>query len=219
MRNVLSVAALVLISVTGCAGPALMTRQAPTVIPSVTTPAVTAVTAQPQGDMGPDVAPSITLEQPAASTLAPAVIPSPPANPSPSAAPTTLNSAVERPKVAPLGALPDLGAASEFAGISQWVNGAPLTLASLRGKVVLVDFWTMGCYNCVNTLPYVTGWYERYKDQGLAVIGVHTPEFAYERDTSNVNNAIAQHRIGYPVAQDNEYATWNAYHNRYWPAA
>jgi thiol-disulfide isomerase/thioredoxin len=235
MRNVLSVAALVLIFVTGCAGPRTTVAPAPlafptptampvpTVMPSVTTSAVAAVTIQPQDEMRPTAASSITPEPTAAPTLAPTAVatatPSPQASPSPSAAPTAVKSAVQRPQVAPPVALPDLGAASEFAGISQWVNSAPLTLASLRGKVVVVDFWTLGCYNCRNTLPYVTGWYQKYKDQGLVVIGVHTPEFAYERDTANVKTAIVQHQIGYPVAQDNEYATWNAYRNRYWPAA
>jgi thiol-disulfide isomerase/thioredoxin len=215
MRNVLSLAALVLISVTGCVGPAPMAKPssialpAPSVMPAVFTAATTAVKIQPQGEVRPDAAPSITPEPTAAPTLAQT------ATPVPSAAPTAAKPAVQHPLVA----LPDLGAASEFAGISQWVNSAPLTLASLRGKVVLVDFWTLGCYNCRNTLPYVTGWYEKYKDQGLVVIGVHTPEFAYERDTANVKNAVAQHQIGYPVAQDNEYATWDAYGNRYWPAA
>jgi AhpC/TSA family len=119
---------------------------------------------------------SITPEPAVAATLAPAVIPSRQANPSSSVAPTTVKPTVQRPQVI----LPDLGPAFEFTGISQRVNSAPLTLASLRGKIALVGFWTLGCYNCRNTLPYVTGWYEKYKDQGSVVIGVHTPEFAYE---------------------------------------
>jgi thiol-disulfide isomerase/thioredoxin len=156
-------------------------------------------------------------EPTAAPTVAPQAMPTATLAPQPGASPvlTLAKPAVTRPARA----LPDLGAASEFTGISQWVNSAPLTLASLRGKVVLVDFWTLGCTNCVNTLPYVTGWHEKYKDQGLVVVGVHTPEFAYERDTANVKAAVARHRIGYPVAQDNEFVTWNAYRNRYWPAA
>ena len=115
--------------------------------------------------------------------------------------------------------LPDLGAAREFTGIAQWHNSEPLTLASLRGKVVVVDFWTLGCINCRNTLPYVTGWYEKYRGQGLVVVGIHTPEFAYEQEAGAVKAAIALHGIGYPVAQDNDFATWKAYRNRYWPAA
>jgi thiol-disulfide isomerase/thioredoxin len=110
------------------------------------------------------------------------------------------------------------GAAPNFVGIKTWLNSTPLNIADLRGKVVLVDFWTYGCYNCVNTLPHVTRLYDTYKDKGLIVIGVHTPEFAFEKSTDAVQAAIKRHGIRYPVAQDNEYATWNAYHNQYWPA-
>ena len=91
-------------------------------------------------------------------------------------------------------------------------------ISRLRGKVLLVDFWTYGCYNYVNTLPHITRLYDTYKDKGLIVIGVHTPEFAFEKSTDAVQAAIKRHGIRYPVAQDNEYATWNAYHNQYWPA-
>src|ERR1700761_628157 len=108
--------------------------------------------------------------------------------------------------------------APEFTGISQWLNSDPLTLQQLRGKVVLVDFWTYTCGNCINTLPYVKSWNQKYKDQGLTVIGVHTPEYPFERDTDNVKTAIKRFGITYPVAQDNRYATWNAYNNQYWPA-
>ena len=109
-------------------------------------------------------------------------------------------------------------AAPEFAGISNWFNSQPLKLADLRGKVVLVDFWTYGCVNCVNTLPHVTDLYAKYKDKGLVVVGVHTPEFPFERSASNVQAALKRHGITYPVAQDNDSATWNAYRNQYWPA-
>ncbi|MFL9890035.1 Cytochrome oxidase Cu insertion factor, SCO1/SenC/PrrC family [Burkholderia sp. WP9] len=108
--------------------------------------------------------------------------------------------------------------APEFTGISNWLNSGPLTLQQLRGKVVLVDFWTYTCVNCVNTLPYVKSWHQKYKDQGLTVIGVHTPEYPFERDTDNVMSALKRFGITYPVAQDNRYATWNAYENQYWPA-
>ncbi|UGQ46273.1 thioredoxin family protein [Massilia endophytica] len=108
--------------------------------------------------------------------------------------------------------------APEFAGIEQWLNSAPLTMSQLRGKVVLVDFWTYSCINCVNTLSHVTSWHRKYKDQGLVIVGVHTPEYAFERSTDNVKTAIKRFGIEYPVAQDNRYATWNAYDNRYWPA-
>jgi len=111
------------------------------------------------------------------------------------------------------------GAAPEFAGIAQWLNvPGPLTLQALKGKVVLVDFWTYSCINCVRTLPHLTAWYERYKNDGLVIVGVHTPEFAFERETQNVRNAIKQFNITYPVAQDNDYQTWKNYQNHYWPA-
>ncbi len=109
--------------------------------------------------------------------------------------------------------------APEFTGINNWLNTeSPLTMNDLKGKVVLVDFWTYTCINCIRTLPYVTAWYEKYKDQGLVVVGVHTPEFAFEKETSNVQNALEMYKINYPVAQDNDYKTWQAYNNRYWPA-
>ena len=114
--------------------------------------------------------------------------------------------------------LPNLGNAPEFTGINKWLNSDPLTLQALRGKVVLVDFWTYTCINCIRTLPFVTGWYEKYRDQGFVVVGIHTPEFEFEKKTENVEQAIKQYKINYPVAQDNDYTTWNAYNNRYWPA-
>ena len=120
-----------------------------------------------------------------------------------------------------LAGLGNHGRAPEFAGIEHWLNtedGKPLTMAGLRGKVVLVDFWTYSCINCIRTLPYVTAWYEKYKDQGLVVVGVHTPEFEFEKKTSNVVAAIERYGITYPVAQDNSFQTWRAYNNRYWPA-
>ena len=115
--------------------------------------------------------------------------------------------------------LVDYGVAPGFAGIEKWLNSEPLTMEGLRGKVVLLDFWTYSCINCLRTLPHVTKWHERYKDQGLVVVGVHTPEFAFERQTRNVQTAIKRFGIKYPVAQDNQYATWKAYDNQYWPAA
>jgi thiol-disulfide isomerase/thioredoxin len=108
--------------------------------------------------------------------------------------------------------------APNFTGISNWFNSAPLSIADLRGKVVLVDFWTYGCVNCVNTLPHVTELYAKYRDRGLVVVGVHTPEFPFERSASNVQAALKRHGINYPVAQDNDSQTWNAWHNQYWPA-
>jgi len=108
--------------------------------------------------------------------------------------------------------------APDFAGIDNWLNSSPLTMSGLRGKVVLVDFWTYSCINCIRTLPYVESWYQRYAADGLVIVGVHTPEFAFEHDTGNVTAAIARFGITYPVAQDNEFKTWGAYNNQYWPA-
>ena len=115
-------------------------------------------------------------------------------------------------------ALGNYGPAPEFTGIDKWLNGSPQTIAGLKGKVVLVDFWTYSCINCIRTLPYVTKWYDTYKDNGLVVIGVHTPEFSFEKEPGNVQAAIARNNIHYPVAQDNEYKTWGAFHNNSWPA-
>lgn len=109
-------------------------------------------------------------------------------------------------------------AAPDFTGIDQWLNSPPLTIPQLRGNVVLVDFWTYMCGNCLNTLPYVKQWHERYAADGLIVVGVHTPELPAERDPKNVEKAVARYGIAYPVALDPEYATWRAYKNRYWPA-
>lgn len=114
-------------------------------------------------------------------------------------------------------ALARYGAAPEFAGIQTWLNSEPLSMAALRGQVVMVDFWTYGCINCVHVLPHVVQWHEKHKERGLVVVGVHTPEFAYEHDTGNVKKALQRHGIRYAVAQDNKFATWNAYRNRYWP--
>lgn len=108
--------------------------------------------------------------------------------------------------------------APEFAGIEAWLNSRPLTMESLKGKVVLVDFWTYSCINCVRTLPYITDWDRKYRDQGLVIVGVHAPEFEFEKKLANVRAAIAQHGIRYPVALDNKLATWDNFSNSYWPA-
>jgi cytochrome c biogenesis protein CcdA/thiol-disulfide isomerase/thioredoxin len=114
--------------------------------------------------------------------------------------------------------LNDYGAAPDFAGISKWINSGPLSKDDLKGKVVLVDFWTYSCINCIRTLPYTTKWYDTYKDKGFVIIGVHTPEFAFEKEVANVQTAVERFGIHYPVAMDNDYATWNAYKNQFWPA-
>jgi thiol-disulfide isomerase/thioredoxin len=100
----------------------------------------------------------------------------------------------------------------------QWINSGPRTLASLRGQVVLVEFWTYGCSNCLATLPWLKAVHERHADRGLVIIGVHTPEFAHERDAGKVRAAVKKHGIGYAVMLDNDFSCWNAFGNRYWPA-
>lgn len=107
--------------------------------------------------------------------------------------------------------------APEITGIDNWINSEPLKLEDLKGKVVLVDFWTYTCINCIRTLPYLTSWDEKYRDAGLVIIGVHTPEFEFEKKYENVLEAVNKYGIKYPVAQDNNYETWSNYDNRYWP--
>jgi cytochrome c biogenesis protein CcdA/thiol-disulfide isomerase/thioredoxin len=115
-------------------------------------------------------------------------------------------------------ALPVEGSLPSLAGGVEWLNSPPLTPDELKGKVVLVDFWTYSCINCLRSIPYVRAWADKYKDQGLVVIGVHAPEFAFEKNIGNVKQAVAKLRIDYPVAVDNDYAIWRAFNNEYWPA-
>jgi len=117
--------------------------------------------------------------------------------------------------------LPVIGAAPEFSGTQEWFNtpgGAPLTMASLRGKVVLIDFWTYSCINCIRTQPYLKALYAKYHDKGLEIVGVHTPEFPFEKDAGNVKDAVESAGLDYPVVQDNDYTVWDSYANQYWPA-
>jgi thiol-disulfide isomerase/thioredoxin len=114
--------------------------------------------------------------------------------------------------------LPVEGSMPSLAGATEWLNSPPLTTAGLRGSVVLVQFWTYTCINWLRTLPYVRAWAERYKDHGLVVVGVHTPEFDFEHDLDNVRRAATDLRVDYPVAVDNDYAIWSAFDNHYWPA-
>ena len=108
--------------------------------------------------------------------------------------------------------------APEIRGIEAWINSEPLALADLRGKVVLVDFWTYTCVNCIRTFPYLKQWHSKYADNDLVIIGVHTPEFNFEEKTENVRQATKDNSILWPVAQDNDYETWDAYRNQFWPA-
>jgi thiol-disulfide isomerase/thioredoxin len=114
--------------------------------------------------------------------------------------------------------LPIEGELPSLNGATGWLNSQPLTAASLRGKVVLVQFWTYTCINWLRTLPYVHAWAEKYNDQGLVVIGVHTPEFSFEKNFDNVRRAARDMRVVYPIAVDNDYAIWRAFNNQYWPA-
>jgi cytochrome c biogenesis protein CcdA/thiol-disulfide isomerase/thioredoxin len=115
-------------------------------------------------------------------------------------------------------ALPVEGVLPSLSGAVEWLNSPPLTAEALKGKVVLVDFWTYSCINCLRSIPYVRAWAEKYKDQGLVVIGVHAPEFPFEKSIDNVKQAVARLKIDYPVAIDNDYAIWRAFNNEYWPA-
>jgi len=123
-----------------------------------------------------------------------------------------VNAAESQPVLADEGAMPELN------GAVAWLNSAPLTRDSLRGKVVLIDFWTYSCINCLRTLPYVEGWAAKYKDAGLVVIGVHTPEFAFEKDQASVDKAVRDLKIHYPVAIDSNHKIWQVFNNEYWPA-
>ena len=108
-------------------------------------------------------------------------------------------------------------AAPDFVGIDKWINSEPLTMEQLKGKVVLVDIWTYTCINCIRTLPYLKEWYKKYQDKGFVIIGVHSPEFEFEKKYENVLKAVNDYQIKYPVALDNNHATWSVYQNRYWP--
>jgi thiol-disulfide isomerase/thioredoxin len=157
--------------------------------------------ARPSGDAMP--AKNVSVPTLASAAQSAAQVPA-------SAAPT----AAPAPKPRPSGPV-----APGFDGGGAWVNSEPLELAKLgvQGKIVLVDFWTFGCYNCTNTLPYVKQWWAKYKDQGLVIVGVHTPEFDSERVLENVQDAVKSQEIGWPVVQDNDYTIWQAYGNHYWP--
>jgi len=116
-------------------------------------------------------------------------------------------------------ALADEGEMPELNGVTTWINSPDLTRDSLRGKVVLVDFWTYSCYNCLNALPHVKALEAKYRDKGLVVIGIHTPEFPHEKVLDNVRRQVKTLGVVFPVAVDNDYRVWNAFENRYWPAA
>jgi thiol-disulfide isomerase/thioredoxin len=124
----------------------------------------------------------------------------------------------QRTSTAGGGALPVQGKAPSLGHVKTWLNSPPLSAADLRGKVVLVQFWTYTCINWRRTLPYVRAWADKYKDRGLVVVGVHTPEFSFEKDVDNVRRAAKEQQVEYPIAMDSDYATWRAFENQYWPA-
>jgi thiol-disulfide isomerase/thioredoxin len=112
-----------------------------------------------------------------------------------------------------------LPSAPNFEGATGWVNtDQPIDIVSLRGNITLVDFWTYSCINCIRTFPYINAWHDTYHDRGLTIVGVHSPEFRFERDRDNVMEATERHGLDHPIALDNDFSIWNAYHNRYWPA-
>ncbi len=147
-----------------------------------------------------------------------------PAEPAPQMVPAGMAAQAASPAAAApastanLPKLPDLGPAPELAGLGPWYNSPPLTMASLRGKVVLVDFWTYSCINCVRTLPELRQLWAKYRKQPFVIVGVHAPEFTFEKSPANVAAAIKRHGLSYPIAQDNDLRTWDAFNNRYWPA-
>ncbi|MDA1337526.1 MAG: thioredoxin family protein [bacterium] len=114
--------------------------------------------------------------------------------------------------------LPIIKKAPELTGLTSWMNSEPLSLEELKGKVVAVDFWTYTCINCIRNIPHIKALYEKYQDNGLVVLGVHTPEFEFEKNVDNVKESVRRHEVKYPVALDNDYGTWNAFENRFWPA-
>ena len=183
-------------------------------IPSIPAPADTA---RPPAPAESDTAAAAPANPPpageSAATAAAKPTVTPPANPT--APPAAVATPTSRP---PTPAAAEPTPAAELAGIAAWINSEPLTLQQLRGKVVLIDFWTYTCINCIRTFPYLKLWHSRYADDGLVILGIHTPEFEFEKDFANVRQATVDNGIVWPVAQDNDFATWDAYNNRYWPA-
>ena len=183
--------------------------------------AIPSVPAQPDPARNPAAAESSTIAA-APTNSPPAGEPAAPAAVKPTATPAADPTAPPAATVIPTIRPPDPESApppaAELAGIAAWINSDPLTLQQLRGKVVLIDFWTYTCINCIRTFPYLKLWHSRYADDGLVILGIHTPEFEFEKDFANVRQATVDNGIVWPVAQDNDFATWDAYNNRYWPA-
>ena len=188
-------------------------------VPSlVTQPTEAPVTPAPSATPAPTAAPATPMPTVAPATPEPTVAP---ATPMPTAAPAT-----PEPTAAPAPVTPCEGVrggeigncAPEFQGTQEWINSEPLSMEGLRGKVVLIDFWTYSCINCIRTIPFLQTWHERYADEGLVIVGVHTPEFEFEKVYDNVVEATMDMGVGWPVVQDNEFQVWSDYSNRFWPA-
>ena len=179
-----------------------------TAMPAATSmPTATATTSMPTSTPSPTSVP----------TQAPASTP----DATPTQAPAITATAVPTPSTpepAPKPPPPTGPIAPELVGTQEWVNSAPLKLEELRGNVVLIDFWTYTCVNCIRTLPYLKVWHSKYADDGLVIIGVHTPEFKFEHDIDNVRQAVSDYSLTWPIVQDNNFDTWDAFDNRYWPA-
>ncbi len=167
-----------------------------------------------QQTTSPPAAAAPTATLPPANTPKPAPTATPvPSKPAPTAEPqAAAHASIVTPATGNEQTVP------EIRGISSWINSDPLTFEEQRGKVVLVDFWTYTCVNCIRTLPYLKAWHEKYSDKGLVIVGVHTPEFEFEKDRDNVIEATEGFGLEWPIAQDNDFRTWRAFNNRYWPA-
>ena len=196
--------------------PAPTTTEQPTPEPPATVAFATPMATQaPQATQAP-ATPEATAAPPTPEpTMAPATpeATAAPATPQPTAAPSEPVTPCEGDRGGEVG-----NCAPEFQGTQEWINSEPLTMESLRGKVVLIDFWTYSCINCIRTIPFLQTWHERYADEGLVIVGVHTPEFEFERVYDNVVEATIDMGVAWPVVQDNEYQVWSEYSNRFWPA-
>ena len=157
----------------------------------------------------PTAASAAAAPTPAGSAAGPAPT-APTAAPTPEPTPTPLPARTRRTGDEPL--------APELRNTGEWINSEPFTLESRRGQVVLIDFWTFSCINCIRTLPYLKSWHEKYADSGLVILGVHSPEFEFEKVLENVQEAVEEFGLRYPIVQDNDFGTWRAFRNRYWPA-
>ena len=183
-------------------------------------PVAAANTPEPPATAAPEPTATASAPAAAANTPEPAATAAPDDTPEPPPAPTA---APTEPPPPPPPCEGTTGGkvgncAPEFAGTQEWINSGPLSMEELRGKVVLIDFWTYSCINCIRTLPYLRTWYERYADDGLVIVGVHTPEFHFEKVYENVVQATKDDEVTWPVVQDNDFAVWQSYENRFWPA-